>query len=275
MSFSVHPYRARACCLCGSESDLSGEHKIKASALRSVFGKNKMVIGHFDEPADKVRQAQSPKSREFHFASRICRRCNSDRTQRPDREFDRFHTEAMAKLQLGIDPAAVVLESRYEQASEANLNVLRYFAKLLACHMADLEAPRLAHLTRFAIGEAHQSPIWLEVDRDPTYEQMSANIGTHQYAAHGGLVVYGNVKTQRATGFHSTLTLGPIRYTYSSRLTWVERLELRFGYRTFNEWCREQVQFALENPLSESKKVALGLTPREKPASEVEWNEGA
>ena len=44
------------CCLCGSTEALSGEHKIKASALRGVFGKQGMVIGR---PGEAYRYAQS------------------------------------------------------------------------------------------------------------------------------------------------------------------------------------------------------------------------
>lgn len=52
------------CCLCGSTEALSGEHKLKAAALRSEFGAQPMVIGR---PGERYRHAQSPSSKQFHF----------------------------------------------------------------------------------------------------------------------------------------------------------------------------------------------------------------
>ncbi|HEY4466705.1 MAG TPA: SEL1-like repeat protein [Klebsiella sp.] len=44
MGIFFEPYQAASCCLCGSDEALTGEHKIKALALRKIFGKNARVI---------------------------------------------------------------------------------------------------------------------------------------------------------------------------------------------------------------------------------------
>jgi hypothetical protein len=75
MGTFFEPYQAEGCCLCGSRESLTGEHKIKASALRKIFGKNAMTIGHFDGHSIP-RSAQGPKSSAFHFSSRMCSSCN-------------------------------------------------------------------------------------------------------------------------------------------------------------------------------------------------------
>ena len=58
------------------------------------FGSEKMVIGRFGESNEDVRNVQGPKSKNLHFDAKVCRTCNSERTQAADREFDRFRREA-------------------------------------------------------------------------------------------------------------------------------------------------------------------------------------
>ena len=97
------------------------------------------------------------------------------------------------------------------------------------------------------------------MDEDWTYQRTSAEFGPFQYAAHGGLIVYGDKASGKATGFHSTLTLGSLRYVFFSRLTWLERMELSFSFPEFNRWCQSKVREAIENPLTENDRLALGL----------------
>ncbi|HEY1559682.1 MAG TPA: hypothetical protein VGF71_02200 [Caulobacteraceae bacterium] len=86
-----------------------------------------------------------------------------------------------------------------------------------------------------------------------------------QYAAHGGLVVYAKNETGDAAGFHSTLTLGAVRYTYYIRLEPSGLSELRMMHPEFNDWCRSQAQEAANSPLNELQLLQLGLAA-EKPA---------
>lgn len=263
MGIMFEPYRQEACCLCGSTKDLTGEHKIKASALRAEFGTDLMAIGRFGDPTNHVRLAQSSKSKVLHFTARICSPCNTARTQAADREFDRFHQAARALIAQREDPKLVFNNERYAVGSENYLNVFRYFAKLLCCHLAELGAPRPRHMSRFALGQTSTNCIWLAVDEDWAYKQVSAERGPHQYAAHGGLVVYGDKKTGGANAFHSTLTVGPLRYVFFSRLNWFEQLELRLSHREFFNWCRAQVQKAMDQPISATDSLTLGLSVEE------------
>lgn len=259
MGIFFQPNSSNYCCLCGSTEDLTGEHKIKASAIRAEFGADKMIIGHFGESIENVRNVQGPKSKNLHFEAQICRTCNSERTQAADREFDNFHRLARAKLNKGEDPSEVFELDRYAEGSEAYLNVFRYFAKLLCCHIAGVHGPRSFRLSRFAISEVDANCVWLDVDRDIIHQEFSQVHGEHQYAAHGGLAIYGHKKTGDATGFHSTLTIGPMRYVFFTRLTWVERMELRFSHPKFREWVKSKTADAVEEPLSEQDIQRLGL----------------
>src|SRR3546814_6636544 len=70
MGIFFEPYQAEGCCLCGAGEALTGEHKIKASTLREIFGRDAMTIGNFDDESIR-RLAQGPKSRAFHFSARM------------------------------------------------------------------------------------------------------------------------------------------------------------------------------------------------------------
>ncbi len=247
------------CFLCGATDELTGEHKIKASAIRAEFGSEKMVIGRFGESNEDVRNIQGPKSKNLHFDAKVCRTCNSERTQAADREFDRFRREAREILDSGGNPADVFENERYVEGSQSYLNLFRYFAKLLCCHIAEVNGPVPLHMARFAIGQSQQNCVWLALDRDVTYAEFVQEIGEHQYAAHGGLVVYGHKRTGEATGFHSTLTIGPLRFVFYTRLNRFQRFELRWAHAVFRDWVKEQTAAATEQPLSDADKLRLGL----------------
>lgn len=266
MGLTFFPFQQNVCCLCGSTKDLSGEHKIKASLLRKEFGASQMVIGRSSNSTERMRSAQSPKSKALHFKARICASCNSHRTQAADREFDKFHRIVQEFFSTGDDPKRVFDSDRYATGSKAYLNVFRYFAKLLCCHMADSCAPRSRHMSNFALGQVNANCVWLDIDRDWSYTQASAVLGPHQYAAHGGLLIFSDKKSGSPNAFHSTLTLGSVRYVFFSRLNWIERLELRIDHQDFYEWCRARGRETMDHPMSEQDRLMLGLSV-EKPPS--------
>lgn len=252
------PNSINACCLCGATENLTGEHKVKASALRSEFGSDRMTIGINGAPYEELRLAQGPKSKEFHFKSRVCGECNSKLTQPADMEFERFHRQARALFDKGEDPAQVFDLAQYAPDKSAYLNVFRYFAKLLCCHMAEVGAPRRQLMSRFARGQSDVNCIWLSVGEDTTFKQAMLH-GVTQYAAHGGLAVYGDKDTGGANGFHSTLTIGPIRYVFYSRLNALEQWALMLAHQEFHQWCKKRVEAAKVDPIPHADQVRLGL----------------
>jgi len=247
------------CCLCGSSEKLTGEHKIKASALRKEFGKEALVIGVSGSKEQKMKPAQSTNSKHLKFNVFICEACNTSRTQRADREFDRFHELAMKKIECNEDPLLIFDMERYSKDSPSYLNLFRYFAKLLCCHIADVDAPIPTTLAGFAIEKKSVNRIWLEVKVDPTYQHALSHIKELQYAAHGGLVVYGDKNTSEANSFHSTITVGPIQYVFYIDLEHFEIMEIRNKHPDFLEWCKSKVNAAKQNPISDSILVQLGL----------------
>lgn len=247
------------CALCGSSENLTGEHKIKRTAIAKEFGSERMSIGTFGSDQPRYRQAQSPKSKAFHFRSRLCASCNGSRTQEPDKEFDRLHTHVLGLVQEGIEPTVAFDLPEYAVGAQGFNNVARYFAKLICCHLAEIDAPRPIYIARFAVGSFLQNRMSLGVHRDWTFEQLSGQSSDVKYASHGGLVVYGDKNTNAPNGFHSTLSLGPVQYVFFFRLDWKELLELRLFHSKFYAWACAQVQQAKEQPLSESERKRLGL----------------
>jgi hypothetical protein len=159
----------------------------------------------------------------------------------------------------GHAPNLALNEPRYSVGSQPYLDVFRYFAKLMCCHLAEVGAPRPLPLAGFALGASNRNIISLAIDEDWTYREAETMLGPHQYAAHGGLVVYSQKTTAHPRGFHSTLTLGPLRYVYFIRLLWRARLELRLGHPRFWNWCRERGHDAMTAPLTLTEQLQLGL----------------
>ena len=253
------PYRERACCLCGSTDRLTGEHKIKASPLRREFPSADMVIGNFSfKETSRGKHLQSSKSRALKFSTRMCASCNGARTQPADLEFDRLHLLACQLMTKGQDPELAIANKRYIKGSAPYLNLFRYFAKLLCCHLAEVRAPRPVHMSNFAIGKNDRNCIWLNIGYDWTYQQFERYIGRHPYAAHGGLAVSADKRNNRPKAFRSTLTIGALQYVFSSRLTWHERFALRVSHQEFYAWCRNRVAEETVTPMSKIQMLRLG-----------------
>lgn len=233
------PYQEGACCLCGATKHLTGEHKIKASVIKEEFGSDSMVIRGSADSGGSTRFAQGPKSKELHFSSRLCKKCNGARTQAADQEYDYFYRVARDYLEKGLDPNLAFRDYRYKNNPLSQINIFRYFAKLLCCHLAEMQAPRPVHISKFALGRTDTNCIWLKVDTDLVYERDFNLIGKHKYAAHGGLVFYFNEKREMITGFHSTRTIGQIRYIFFARLTIQEQFALKLFHGNFYKLCRE------------------------------------
>lgn len=258
MSFLFEPYDNARCCLCGAREDLTGEHKIAASALRSIFGHEKMAIGVLDN-GDPLRMAQGPKSKAFHFKAKICRTCNSSRTQKPDNEFQHFNTMVQELLDQDRDPTEVFASQRYQQGTPEYLNVFRYLAKLLCCHLAESEGPRPKPVAAFAIGRLHYNNMLLQIDRDPIYDDYKKLAGEHSYASHGGLVVYSNAETGLPEQFQTSLTLGPARYRFWIRFDWPAALDLKIFHGDFLARCQAAHQQALKSPMTDDERHRRGV----------------
>lgn len=254
---TLQKFSMSSCCLCGSSEKLTREHKIKASALRKEFGEEALVVGNSAE--QKMKSAQSTNSKHLKFSVSICELCNTARTQQADREFDSFHGIALERIRRGESPMSAIESARYEEGSESYLNLFRYFAKLLSCHIAAVGAPIPVALARFAIGLSAVNRIWLQVKSDPVYQYATSHIGEYQYAAHGGLIVYGDKDTCEPNAFHSSITIGPVQYVFHTRLEIAEKMEIHLCFPDFFAWCISRVDDAKNNPIPDNVLWRLGL----------------
>lgn len=232
------------CCLCGSSEDLTGEHKVKASTIRSLFSGEPMMIGSFNK-GDRPRHAQSSKSKAFHFRSKICAACNSNRTQNADLEFARFDEVTRELLAQGADPASVFDEPRYAVGNTPYLNVFRYFAKVLACHIAEVGGPRFTALVDFAIGRSDINIVILQMGLDDRFQFWLENTGDSEFAAHGGLGVTFSKHTGLTNGFASSLTHGALRYEFGINFNWKIGHLLHLQHPTFSQRLAEAHREAL------------------------------
>lgn len=258
MGFFFEAYQADRCCLCGSSESLTGEHKVKASALRKIFGKDAMVIGSFDGTG-RPRNAQGPKSRALHFTARMCASCNGSHTQGPDQEFDRFHGWMSEMVSQGKAPELVFSLPEYEVGSAPYLDVFRYFAKLLCCHVAESCGPRLLELSEFAVGKTDRNLVFLNIDADPTYENLLDSFGEHQFAGHGGLTVCADSKSSLPTSFRSSLSLGAVRYTFWVQYDAAVQAELQHFHPEFWGKCEAAYREAIKLPLSDDARRRLSF----------------
>ena len=250
MFFNTHV--PGVCALCGAVEKLSGEHKIKASLLRREFGSERMTI----RSSDALKMAQSAKSKFFHFQAPLCIDCNGARTQSADKAFEQIHIAASQLLRDGKDPIEAFDEA---VGSASYLDCFRYFAKLMCCHLAELEAPRPLDMVRFALGAIDTNRIHLHIDRDWEYQRMEREREGVKYAAHGGLVCYGSQDSGAVTAFHSTLTIGPLRYVFNTRLSAIEQLVLRLAHRPFYEQCRARILDPEQRNHSRETWLKLGV----------------
>lgn len=246
------------CCLCGSPEKLTGEHKIKASIIRSLFSGKPMMIGSFNG-GDRLRLAQSSKSKALHFRSKICAACNSTRTQDADLEFARFDKVARELLVQGVDPASAFDYPRYTVDSAPYLNAFRYLAKVLACHIAEADGPRFTALVDFAIGRSNVNYVRARMGVDNQFRFWFENTGDPEFAGHGGLRVTFSKRTGLVNGLASSLTHGALRYEFGVEFNWVIGLLLRLRHPLFNQRLVKARREAFAAVIAESRHTERGI----------------
>ena len=239
-------FNSKHCSLCGEISKLTGEHKIKRSALKNEFGETPLYIGQGNK-STRFKIVQSTKSKHFKFETSICESCNTRKTQPADLEFDSFNKTARMILNSGGDPATVFDLPQYREGTEAYLNVFRYFAKLLCCHLSEVKAPLLLRLSKFAIHSTNENCVFLAIQKDWFHEKINEFLGETQSASHGGLTVYGNKSSKTAERFQSTLSIGPLQYIFYINLSAEERSELNALHPRFSKFCHRSITLAIQN----------------------------
>lgn len=185
------------------------------------------------------RYPQGPNSKMFHFNAPLCKLCNNSRTQPADIEFDRFHSELSSLVACGKESGSIFEAPHYQKNTPAYLNIFRYFAKLLCCHIAESEGPRFLNVCMFAIGQSDDNYIDLKIQKDPMYEAVVEHFDCNQFLSHGGLGVVRDENTGLLNEFRTALTIGEIKYCVCIRFDGdTIGLELQKDYPEFWEKCQ-------------------------------------
>ncbi|WP_420565745.1 hypothetical protein [Thalassobaculum sp.] len=230
------------CILCGSDKNLTREHKVKASQIRNTFKQDEMLVASLAS-AQRPKIAQGPQSKNLKFNHSICENCNSNKTQPADQEFDRFHEKCSAALETNTNPSEVFKFPPYND-NYNYLNVFRFFAKLLCCQIADNGGPRVRDLSSFSIGCSDNNIISLYISKNPIIERYEKITGHRIYASHGGLMVSTNLETGRIQKLISQLAIESIEYSFWIELFPAAQIELEHKFRAFCDKAREAVRVA-------------------------------
>jgi hypothetical protein len=134
----LQPYKvpdSGLCWWCGSTAD-SREHKFKRTDLTRMWGADDHLVWLCEQQQVKVRSAR--KSSIVKFSANLCAPCNNARSQPFDAAYDKFADYIWDHLNDLWPYDFLDMQQIYGSAwQEGVLNLARYFAKQLACRMAD------------------------------------------------------------------------------------------------------------------------------------------
>jgi hypothetical protein len=226
MGLSFEPIKERTCVLCGSSGSLIGEHKIKASLIKHEFKDAHTVIAGKDAP----KLAQGPKSKAFHFKSKICKNCNSAATQSGDRAFDKLHDCLTQLYKQGSELTDSANRPECSVTQDTEIEYFRYFAKLLCCFLAEVGGPRPKQVAAFAIGRVHRNPIFLRISRDEDYKEKLISFDTDGFAKHGGPPFRFDNRKRWVQSIESSLSVGGVHYEFWLELKWISKFDLHLFF---------------------------------------------
>lgn len=130
------------CWICGDNAN-SGEHLIKASDLKLLFGRvTQKAPLYFHTDLQRNQAVGGIKSDKLKYRALLCARCNNERTQPHDRAWERLSTYLLER-QPPIRPGMLVRLDRVFPGSVAKsmLGVHLFFLKLFGCLIAENNIP--------------------------------------------------------------------------------------------------------------------------------------
>jgi hypothetical protein len=181
------------CWICGEPAD-SGEHMIKASDLRALFANVTQKTPIYFHNSERRNQAVGGiKSDKLKYRSRVCSKCNNERTQPHDRAWEQL-SGYLRSRQPPLQKGTRVRLNRVfpGTAKRSMLGVHLYFVKLFGCLIAEHSIP--LDLSAFSSAILRDSPhpkvhlaFWVGLG-DPARKHVARS---HvQTASLGGTIVY-------------------------------------------------------------------------------------
>ncbi|MFZ6718575.1 hypothetical protein [Undibacterium sp. Ji49W] len=147
------------CWICGEVAD-SEEHMIKASDLRSIFGKFTVHAPIYRHSQDNPNETvQGPNSIKVKFSPSLCSNCNNARTQNHDKAWQRFSEVIRSNVPPLKSGSRIPLKEIFNERTETEiLNVHLYFVKLFGCYAVEYSIPLPIHQFAFSILEETPQP---------------------------------------------------------------------------------------------------------------------
>jgi hypothetical protein len=231
------------CWICGTDSDLTREHLVKSSELRR-YGAN-LGFDVLSNDGKLIRYAQGVKSDKLKFNSKICGPCNSSTTQRADFVYDNFIKRVSA---LGGTVSAVntiLSGEEFRSKSGLRIDLERYFAKLIGCHLAESKAPITKHLTKLVRSQISTSRITISAQDTSSIKGSEVLIGTgfdESRLGHGGLAVYLDARLIVPKSVLSYRSIGKSTLLFRYQFSILEKIELLLRFKSFVQSCRASAE---------------------------------
>ncbi|MGZ8225061.1 MAG: hypothetical protein ACXWT3_00290 [Methylococcaceae bacterium] len=130
------------CWICGDNAN-SGEHKIKASDLKSIFGhvSPKKPL-YFHNEKKRNQRILGIKADRLKFLKTICNHCNEVRTQPHDEAWKKLSNYLRIRQPLFCQNDLIYLNKPFpESPTQSMLNVHLYFIKLFGCMIVEHSIP--------------------------------------------------------------------------------------------------------------------------------------
>lgn len=130
------------CWICGNNAD-SGEHRIKASDLKAMFGKvqqAKPIYMHTDQARNqRVAGLQSDK---LKYARVLCSQCNNARTQASDKAWEHLSHNLQTRIPTIKNGSSIRLAKIFPgNVHQKMTSVHLFFVKQLGCLIAENDVP--------------------------------------------------------------------------------------------------------------------------------------
>jgi len=129
------------CWICGDEAQ-TGEHLIKASDMRAIFGQVRQTKPLYLHTASRRNfPAKGINIGAFKSTAMLCQRCNNERTQVHDRAWETLSRFLRGKRSVSARPRIDLAKVFPGAVRQSMLRVHLFFVKLFGCLIAENSVP--------------------------------------------------------------------------------------------------------------------------------------
>ncbi len=183
----------KKCWICGNEAT-TGEHRVKASDLRLIFGHfspKKPIFYHTDKRINqKISGIGSNRLQSFAL---ICSQCNNERTQSYDFAWEKFSSFIRSRYPFICSGEKIYLQKIFPgSVARSMLRIHLFFVKLFGCIIVENNiAIDIKHFSESILSETAHPNLFLaicpSIDR---YRTNSVGYSDLRIVKKGGHVVY-------------------------------------------------------------------------------------